>query len=127
MSIYSIYKGNDVTLVIYSFCFFLITLYLGIKYYKKNKNITLLTKLSYLSFLFWNITLVDKFAYNILNNFFRTEDISNIFMLLTGVLFCIKRWNDLNREVDKEKIKGEKKNIIFGIFFIIMTVYLTYS
>lgn len=107
--------------------FFLITLYLGIKYYKKNKNITLLTKLSYLSFLFWNITLVDKFAYNILNNFFRTEDISNIFMLLTGVLFCIKRWNDLNREVDKEKIKGEKKNIIFGIFFIIMTVYLTYS
>lgn len=127
MSIYSIYKGNDVTLVIYSFWFFLITLYLGIKYYKKNKNITLLTKLSYLSFLFWNITLVDKFAYNILNNFFRTEDISNIFMLLTGVLFCIKRWNDLNREVDKEKIKGEKKNIIFGIFFIIMTVYLTYS
>ena len=127
MSIYSIYKGNDVTLVIYSFGFFLITLYLGIKYYKKNKNITLLTKLSYLSFLFWNITLVDKFAYNILNNFFRTEDISNFFMLLTGVLFCIKRWNDLNREVDKEKIKGEKKNIIFGIFFIIMTVYLTYS
>lgn len=98
--------------------FFLITLYLGIKYYKKNKNITLLTKLSYLSFLFWNITLVDKFAYNILNNFFRTEDISNIFMLLTGVLFCIKRWNDLNREVDKEKIKGEKKNIIFGIFLL---------
>ena len=126
MTVYSIINGNDKTLVIYSFGFLLITLYLGIKYYKKTKNITLLTKLTYISFLIWNITLVDSFAYNILNSFFKTEDISYIFMLLTGVLYSIKCWNDLKRETDKEKIKEEKKDIIFGLFCIIMIIYFTY-
>lgn len=120
MTVYSIINGDDKTLVIYSFGFLLITLYLGIKYYKKTKNITLLTKLTYISFLIWNITLVDLFAYNILNSFFKTEDISYIFMLLTGVLYSVKCWNDLKRETDKEKIKEEKKNIIFGLFCIIL-------
>ena len=69
MTIHSILNANDKTLIVYSVGFLLITLYLGLKYYKKTKNITLLTKLTYISFVIWNITLIDKFANNNINVF----------------------------------------------------------
>ena len=124
MTIHSILNANDKTLIVYSVGFLLITLYLGLKYYKKTKNITLLTKLTYISFVIWNITLIDKFANNNINVFFNTINISNI--LLTGILFSVKTWIDLKKEKNKEKIKEEKKDIIFGLFCILMVIYITY-
>lgn len=126
MTIHSILNANDKTLIVYSVGFLLITLYLGLKYYKKTKNITLLTKLTYISFVIWNITLIDKFANNNINVFFNTINISNIFLLLTGILFSVKTWIDLKKEKNKEKIKEEKKDIIFGLFCILMVIYITY-
>lgn len=126
MTIYSIYNANSKTLLIYSILFILITLYLGIKYLKKTKNITLFTKLTYISFLMWNVALADKFGYNFINSFLKTKNISNIFMLLTGLLFTIKLWLDLKKEIDKEKVKEKQKNIIFALFCIMMLIYITY-
>ena len=126
MTIHSILNANDKTLIVYSVGFLLITLYLGLKYYKKTKNITLLTKLTYISFVIWNITLIDKFANNNINVFFNTINISNIFLLLTGILFSVKTWINLKKEKNKEKIKEEKKDIIFGLFCILMVIYITY-
>ena len=110
MTIHSILNANDKTLIVYSVGFLLITLYLGLKYYKKTKNITLLTKLTYISFVIWNITLIDKFANNNINVFFNTINISNIFLL------SVKTWIDLKKEKNKEKIKEEKK-ILYLVYF----------